>query len=70
MKNFIHDFPNWSVVFTRIMTEDEREWELIKVVVSLDVMFTKDLYYTWYGEWKTIEEAQNNALAYVLNLLY
>lgn len=69
IKKFNKDYPNGSIQVQRIMMEIPEKGEVSKVTIQPDVN-NSQRFFTWYGEWKTIEEAQLNAIKFALSYLY
>ena len=69
INRFNEDYPNGSIQVQRIMTEDPEKGEISKATIQPDVN-NSQRFLTWYGEWKTVEEAQLNAINFTLSYLY
>ena len=69
IKKFNEDYPNGSIQVQRIMTEDPEKGEYFRATVRPDVAYDKR-FFTWYGWWEELEEAQLNAIKFTLSYLY
>ena len=69
IKKFNEDYPNGSIQVTRIMTEDPEKGEYFKATVRPDVSYEKR-FFTWYGWWEKVREAQLEAINFSLSYLY
>ena len=69
IKKFNEDYPNGSIQVQRVMAEVPGQWEISKATIWPNVD-NSQRFFTWYGEWRTIEEAQLNAIKFTLKYLY
>ena len=69
INRFNKDYPNGSIQVQRIMMEIPEKGEVSKATIQPDVN-NSQRFFTWYGEGKTVEEAQLNAIKFALSYLY
>lgn len=60
-------YPNGCIMVQRIMMEEPGEPETVKATIYLDAD-KPELCFTWYWQAETLEEAQNKAVEWTLNL--
>lgn len=69
INRFNEDYPNGSIQVQRIMTEDPEKGEYFRATVRPNVDNEKR-FFTWYGWWENVKEAQLEAINFSLNYLY
>ena len=69
INRFNKDYPNGSIQVQRIMTEDPEKGEFFRVTVRPNV-YNEKRFFTWYGWWEKVEEAQLEAIKFTLSYLY
>lgn len=69
INRFNKDYPSGCIQIQRIMTEDLEKGEYFKATVRPSA-YNEKRFFTWYGWWKTVKDAQLEAIKFTLSYLY